>query len=239
MIIIGKVVGKTYENPKEFLEDFEIEAIVKDNKTTDYIKEIFENAKAIHISINLSEELLDEEVLDKIDELYDEINERMGYSFEICPDDLSDILDNVEKGLSNVVASYIINLLKELKLNKLIFYNPSSKLIPYQLNPPSKHRAPIDESVQRIYSLIKENKLTYEVSIPLLYELNLKLPNKYLPYEKICNVISPLNEIFSEEMIEDGEFEKYKEEYEKIIEFYRRLNHYLRGLFDKLDKKAI
>jgi len=62
------------------------------------------------------------------------------------------------------------------------------------------------------------------------------LPDKYLPYEKICNVISPLNEIFSEEMIEDGEFEKYKEEYEKIVEFYNRLNHYFIELFNKLDE---
>jgi len=237
MITIGKIVSKTYKDPKEFLKDFEIEAIIKDGKTIDYIKEIIENSKTLHISINLSNELLDEEVLDKITDLWNKINDKTDYSFEICEDNLSSILDNIENGISDIVADYIINLLKELKLNKLILYKPTSHIIPYQVNPPNKYRASIDESVYKIYSLIKESKSTYEVSIPFLCNFYvILLDNKHLHYKKVCSIASPLNEVFSERMIEDEEFGEYKEEYERIIEFYKKLNQYLITLLDKLNK---
>jgi len=73
---IGIIVGKTYKDPKEFLKDFEIEAIVQDSKTMNYVKEIIENAKTLYISINLSDKLLSDEVLDKIGDLYEKITEK-------------------------------------------------------------------------------------------------------------------------------------------------------------------
>jgi len=242
--MIGIIVGKTYENPKEFLKDFEIEAVAQDSKTIDYVKEIIENAKTLYISINLSDELLDEEVFDKIGDIYERLVERTNY--EIDDDYLDDILDNIERGLSDIVANRIIDLLKKFRLNKLTLYMPSSPLMPYPINPPNKYRAPIDERVQKIYTLIKENKLPYEINIWSLHDFKLVLfDNKILrcsPRYKIlelCDIATPLNEVFTNSPIEDWEFEKYREQYERIYEFHKKVNCYLITLLDELDKKII
>ncbi|RDD52139.1 hypothetical protein BA065_03275 [Nanoarchaeota archaeon NZ13-N] len=242
IINIGIIVGKKYENPKEFLKDFEIEAVTQDSRTMDYVKEIIENARALHVSINLSDEFLSEEVFDKIGDIYERIVKKTNY--EIDDDCLNDILDNVEKGLSDTAANRIIDLLKKFRLNKLTLYRPSSPIIPYPINPPNKYRTPIDKRVQKIYTLIKEIKLPYEINIWLLHDFELVLfDNKILRCSpryktlKLCDIATPLNEVFTDSPIEDWEFERYREEFERIFEFYKRVNCYLITLLDELDNK--
>jgi len=156
---------------------------------------------------------------------------------------LNDILDNVEKGLSDTVANYIISLLKKFKLNKLILYEPLSHI--YPINPPNKYRTPIDERVKKIYKLVKESKLMYDISMYLLKDFTLIFLNNFnnkslrIKRSRLSDIATPINEVFTESPIEEGEFEKYREEFERISEFYNRVNCYLITLLDELDKKFI
>jgi len=93
-------IYKKYTNPKEFLEDFEIYPIVIDDRTTDKLIEIIENAREIYLHIPLSDYLLDNELYYK--------------------------LDNDKKELAN---KYALKLLKEMKLNKLVLHNAVLNLL--------------------------------------------------------------------------------------------------------------